>query len=425
MSYPILILLILNQQLPQKRLPQFKFPIQLMPQKTKNTGIKIIALLIAVSFLYSSKTYSQTDSCHVRISLLTCTPGEELYSTFGHSALRVTDTVNNTDIVYNYGTFNFDEPGFYTKFIRGKLMYYLSTEDFLSFQYSYQMERRGITEQVLNLTCSEKNNILNMLQGNMMSENRFYKYDFLFDNCTTRLRDLVEKAANGQVDFGEVLKTKATFRDLIYEYLNYNDKQWSKLGIDILLGSKTDAVMKPREVMFLPDYLMKTFDSSTIDSQPLVAEKNSLLRVDYSRIGKDNLTHPFFIFLCLFVLIAFLSFSKNRGIQRFLSGFDAFLFFISGLLGLLLLFMWFGTDHVMCKNNYNLLWAWPTNVVVAFFIHSKKRWPKIYFTIYAVFNLVLLGLWFFLPQHMNPALIPIILILILRSFIYISKKEKI
>jgi hypothetical protein len=227
------------------------------------------------------------------------------------------------------------------------------------------------------------------------------------------------------VHFGEVLKTKTTFRDLIYEYLNYNDKQWSKLGIDILLGSKTDAVMKPREVMFLPDYLMKTFDSSLIDSRSLVAEKKSLLRVDYSNIGKDNLTHPFFIFSCLFVLIALLSFTKNAGIQKFLSGFDSFLFFVTGMLGFLLLFMWFGTDHVMCENNYNLLWAWPTNVVGAFYIHSKKKWPKIYFTIYAVFSLIVLGLWFFLPQHSNPSLIPVILILVLRSFIYILKKQKI
>lgn len=393
--------------------------------KTKNTSFKIIAFFLAISLLFSSKIFSQTDSCHLRISLLTCTPGEELYSTFGHSALRVTDTVSNTDIVYNYGTFNFDEPGFYTKFIRGKLMYYLSTEEFQSFQYAYLEEGRGITEQVLNLTCSEKNNILNILQSNLMSESRFYKYDFLFDNCTTRLRDLVEKGADEKVHFGEVLKTKTTFRDLIYEYLDYNDKQWSKLGIDILLGSNTDAVMTPREVMFLPDYLMKTFDSSSVDSRPLVAEKNLLLRVDYSKIGKDNLTHPLFIFACLFVLIALLSFSKSPAIQKFLFGFDAFLFFVTGLLGILLLFMWFGTDHVMCENNYNLLWAWPTNVVAAFYIHSKKKWPKVYFVSYAVFSLILLGLWFFLPQHLNPSLIPVILILVLRSSIYILKRQKI
>ena len=380
-------------------------------------------IFILLSSLFPAKTFSQGDSCHLRISLLTCTPGEELYSTFGHSALRVTDSVSNRDIVYNYGTFNFDEPNFYLKFVRGKLSFYLSADYFLNFAAEYQETKRGITEQVLNLTCSEKQKIVALLQENMTGANRTYKYDFTFDNCTTRLRDLVEKASDSTVHFGDALKSKATFRDLIYEYLDYNDKQWSKLGIDILLGSKTDATMTPRQVMFLPDYLMKTFDSSTINGAPLVLDKIPLLKPDYSQIKKDNLTHPIFIFSCFFILIAFLSFSKNSFIQKLLFALDGAMFFITGLLGILLIFMWFGTDHLMCKNNYNLLWAWPINVVAAFYIHSRKRWPKIYFTIYAVFNLVLLGLWFYLPQHMNPSLIPIILILIFRSFVYVLRKD--
>jgi len=388
-----------------------------------NFKSKITVLFIALLIYFPAKTFAQSDSCHLRISILTATPGEELYSTFGHSALRVTDSTNNSDIVYNYGTFNFDEPNFYIKFVRGKLPFYLSTDYFDNFIVEYQQENRGITEQVLNLTCSEKYRINGLLQENMLGPNRVYKYDFTFDNCTTRLRDLIEKTTDSTVHFGEALKMKETFRDLIYEYLNYGDKQWSKLGIDILLGSKTDAIMKPREVMFLPDYLMKTFDSSTIEARPLVAEKHSLFKINYSPIEKDNLTHPLFIFTCLFVLIALLSYSKNIFIQKFLSAFDGFLFFIIGLLGILLVFMWFGTDHIMCRNNYNLLWAWPTNIVAAFYIHSKRSWAKKYFILYAVFNLILLGFWFFLPQHMNPALIPIILILILRSFIYISHKK--
>jgi hypothetical protein len=388
-----------------------------------NFKSKIIVLFIALLIYFPTKTFAQSDSCHLRISILTATPGEELYSTFGHSALRVTDSTNNSDIVYNYGTFNFDEPNFYIKFVRGKLPFYLSTDYFDNFIVEYQQENRGITEQVLNLTCSEKYRINELLQENMLGPNRVYKYDFTFDNCTTRLRDLIEKTTDSTVHFGEALKMKETFRDLIYEYLNYGDKQWSKIGIDILLGSKTDAIMKPREVMFLPDYLMKTFDSSTIEARPLVAEKHALFKINYSPIEKDNLTHPLFIFTCLFVLIALLSYSKNFFIQKLLSAFDGFLFFIIGLLGILLVFMWFGTDHIMCRNNYNLLWAWPTNIIAAFYIHSKKSWAKKYFILYAVFNLILLGFWFFLPQHMNPALIPIILILIFRSFIYISHKK--
>lgn len=397
--------------------------MQFSKRKINKQIHKINLLFFAVLFFISVKSFAQQDSCHLQVSLLTVMPGEELYSTFGHSALRITDTVTHQDIVYNYGTFNFDDPDFYTKFVRGKLLYYLSTDDFQSFVAENQQDNRGITEQILNLSCEQKRNIIGLLEANMMAQNRFYKYDFLFDNCTTRLRDLVEKASDSTVHFGKALETKVTFRDLIYEYLNYNDKQWSKLGIDILLGAKTDAIATPYQVMFLPDYLMKTFDSSTINSQPLVIEKHSLFKIDHSQNEKNNLTHPFFIFICLFVLIAFLSFSKNTFIQKVLASFDALLFFIVGFLGILILFMWFGTDHIMCRNNYNLLWAWPINIVAAFYIHSKRKWSQIYFLIYAVFNIILIVLWRMIPQHLNFALVPVLAILIFRSLIYFFRKK--
>jgi len=382
-----------------------------------------LKFFIAFLFLLPLKIFAQNDSCHLRISLLTVSPGEELYSTFGHSALRVTDSVSHNDIVYNYGTFNFDESGFYMKFIRGKLTFYLSTDDYDSFINENQQEQRATTEQVLNLTCTEKYNMILLLQANMMGDNRKYKYDFTFDNCTTRLRDLIEKSADADVHFGNILKTKKTFRDLIYEYLDKNDKQWSKLGIDILLGRPTDAIMQPREVMFLPDYLMNTLDNTTIDSRRIVSDKHDLYNVNLKPVTVNYFTHPLFIFSCLFVLIVLLSFSKNTFIKKMLIGFDGFLFFIIGLLGILLLFMWFGTDHRMCKDNFNLLWAWPTNVIAAFYIHSKNKPGTKYFMIYAVFNLVLFACWFFLPQHLNPALMPVIAILIFRSILYISREN--
>lgn len=379
--------------------------------------------LLTFLLLFPLFLSAQNFSCSVRISLLTAAPGEELYSTFGHSALRVTDSVNNTDIVYNYGTFDFDQPGFYRKFIRGKLNYFLSRDYFDSFKEAYQQENRNLTEQVLNLSCSEKQKIQVLLDNNLLPQNLYYKYDFLFDNCTTRLRDLVEKAADSSVQFIPVVKTKVTFRNLIHEYLDYNDKQWSKLGIDILLGSKTDAIMQPREVMFLPDYLMKSFDSSYIDSRPLVAKKEIVYQSTGNGNLKGNLTHPMFIFSCAFVIIAFMSFTKNAVLRKILFSLDGILFFLTGLLGLLLLFMWFGTDHVMCENNYNLLWAWPFNIIAAFYTHSLHRRIKIYFLIYGLFNLILLGLWVLLPQQLNISLIPFIGILIFRSLSIFRRKE--
>ena len=376
----------------------------------------ILFFLLTVNF--SSVISAQTDSCHLRISLLTCTPGEELYSTFGHSALRVTDSVSKDDIVYNYGTFNFEEPGFYKKFIRGKLLYYLSTSDFYSFAESYVQEKRGITEQVLNLDCTEKKRIMQILGNNLSEKNKFYKYDFLFDNCTTRLRDLVEKSTVSGLSYGQVLKHKTTFRQLIYEYLNYNHKEWSKLGIDLLLGSKTDHIMSNRETMFLPDYLMKTFDSTHKGPAPLISIKGNIYQPEDSNSETGFFISPLFIFSVLFILISVLSFSKNNFTRNLLIGFDGFIFFIIGLLGLLMIFMWFGTDHVMCRNNYNLLWAWPTHTVAAFYMHSRKKTIQYYFRVVTVTNILLLITWTFLPQAFNVSLIPIMLIIILRSVMH-------
>ena len=367
--------------------------------------------------LTSLLTFSQSNSCQVRISMLTCSPGEELYSTFGHSALRVTDSSNNEDIVYNYGTFNFNEPGFYTKFVRGKLKYYLSTEDYISFKQSYVQEKRSMIEQVLNLTCKEKQKMVQLLQQNLQGENKFYTYDFLFDNCTTRLRDLLEKSGDSTVHFSSVVKERTSFRDHIFEYMNYNDHQWTKLGMDILLGNKTDAVMGNREVMFLPDYLLRGFDSAKVGSRRVVESKDNILSFDgANKVQKNLFTHPLFIFSFLLILIVVMSYSKSEVVRKILNGFDGFLFFITGLAGLLMLFMWVGTDHVVCRNNYNLLWAWPTHMIAAFFINSQKKWLRKYLLITAITYSLLLLVWFFLPQPLSTSLIPIILLMIFRIF---------
>ena len=369
-------------------------------------------------FLISYSGFAQTDSCHLRISLLTCGPGEELYSTFGHSAVRVTDSLSNEDIVYNYGTFSFDEPGFYMKFIRGKLLYYLSTQDFSSFKQDYEQEKRSMVEQVLNLSCNEKQKMAKLLLQNLMGANKFYKYDFFFDNCTTRLRDLLEKSADSSVHYASILQRPITFRQHIFEYMDLNNFEWTKLGMDLLLGAKTDAVMSNREAMFLPDYLLKGFDSATTAGKPVVTSKNILIDIAGVKEQKNFFATPLFIFTLLFIVIVLLSFSKNNSIRKLLYGFDGFVFFMAGFSGIVILFMWFGTDHIVCQNNYNLLWTWPTHFIMAFFIHSRKSWPKKYFLLTAIVNLLVLLAWFFLPQQMNPAFIPMILLLIYRSIVY-------
>jgi len=369
-----------------------------------------IFLLTHYSLFIIHFSFAQ-DSSHLRISLLTCTPGEELYSTFGHSAYRVIDSSSVTDIVYNYGTFNFDDDGFYLKFVRGKLLYYVSTERFEDFKYMYQVTNRGITEQVLNLTAAEKTTIQQFLNNNLKEENRFYKYDFFFDNCTTRLRDILKKNHDSSFTIKPVMPVGTTFRQAIHQYLDKNEKDWSKLGIDILLGRPCDGVMTAAQMQFLPDNLMKSLDSA---NHPLILSHQNLYVIN-ENAGKGTIFSPLVVFSLLLIIIALLSLVKNKFTLIFLQGFDGILFFCTGLLGIILIFMWLGTDHSMTKNNFNLLWAWPTNIILAFFVNSKKNRVKKWFAFTAVGLVLVLLAWFFLPQHLNIALLPFVLLLIYRS----------
>jgi len=361
-------------------------------------------------------TFAQ-DSSRIRISLLTCTPGEDLYSTFGHTAIRVIDSNSVTDIVYNYGTFNFEEPGFYTKFIRGKLLYYVSAEHFydrdgfMGFKTFYQSQNRGITEQVLDLSAEEKKSIQHFLNENIKEENKYYKYDFLFDNCTTRIRDILKKQHDSTFTQTPVMQSGSRFRQAIHQYLDKNNKDWSKLGIDILLGQPCDAVMTAEQMQFLPDNLMKSLDSSK--NKDVLSSENLYPVVNAD--NKKSFFTPFVVFTLLFAFIVLLGFVKNKWAQAFLQGFDGLFFFVTGVLGIVLIFMWTGTDHQMCKNNFNLLWAWPTHTVAAFFVNSKKTWVKKYFKFTAIALMAVLISWYFLPQQMNNGLIPIVLLLIYRS----------
>ncbi len=373
-------------------------------------GIYSILLVLNFSFFNTHNLIAQ-DSSHLRISLLTCTPGDELYSIFGHSALRVVDSSSVTDIVYNYGTFNFDDDGFYIKFVKGNLLYYVSIARFDDFKNDYQSTNRGITEQVLALSAAEKTVLQQFLNNNLKEENKYYQYDFFFDNCTTRLRDILKKNHDSSFTFTPVMPAGTTFRQAIYQYLDKGQKHWSKLGIDILLGQPCDGIMTAPQMQFLPDNLMKSLDSA---GPSFVKSTQNLYPINTPSNTKTIFT-PFIIFSVLLVVIAGISLLKNNVARSFLQGFDGLLFFCTGALGIVLIFMWFGTVHSMTKNNFNLLWAWPTHLLMSFFVNSKNKWVKKYFAFTTIALVLVLLSWFFLPQHLNPALIPFVLLLIYRS----------
>lgn len=376
-------------------------------------ALKKFALSFLTLFVFSIAAFTQ-DSCSLRISLLTCSPGEELYSTFGHTAIRVQDPVTGTDDVYNYGTFEF-APDFYYKFVKGKLLYALSVEDFRGFYFQYQAESRSIIEQELSLNCLQKQQLYAALRTNAQPENRNYRYDFLFDNCTTRAGDMIARNSGGPLTYPLLFpESQPSFRDLIYVYLNRAHQDWSKFGIDLLLGAKLDRKATNREAMFLPDNLMKAMDGARVNGAPVVSEKKAILTMP-DVASESYLITPFILFSLLLVIIGVLSFTKRRWARSVVSVFDFVLFFVLGLVGVLLLFMWFGTDHALCANNYNLVWAFPAHVAAAFFVHKRVSWVRRYFQVTFFVNLLLLLLWIFLPQHLNNALLPLVFLIVLRS----------
>ncbi|MER3470048.1 MAG: hypothetical protein C4330_01625 [Chitinophagaceae bacterium] len=379
--------------------------------------MKKLLLLLSFFFLLFclSKPSLAQNACTLRISLLTCAAGDELYSTFGHTAVRVSDTASGIDYVYNYGTFEFG-PDFYTKFIRGKLLYFLSVENFSDFLYEYRMESRSVQEQVLNLDCAEKQKLLTALQTNAQPQNRYYRYDFLFDNCTTRAKDIIAQNTAAPVVYQNILpQHKLTFRDLIHQSLDAGHQYWSKLGIDMLLGAKIDKQVTNEQAMFLPHYLLKGLDSAHKGRQPLVAQKQTILQIP-SPLNKVSIFQPAVLFALLLLLVVAAATFQWRWSNGFLRVFDFLFFFLLGIAGISMLFMWFGTDHTVCSTNYNLAWALPTNLVAAFFIGSEKSWVRNYFAIVFWITLLLLAAWFFLPQQMNEALLPVVAMLAYRSY---------
>jgi len=375
---------------------------------------KKIILRVLLIFTFSHFhifTFAQ-DSSRLRISLLTCTPGDELYSTFGHSALRVIDSNSVSDLVYNYGTFNFDEKNFYLKFIQGRLKYFLSIENFQDFKNDYISDNRGITEQVLNFSAREKEDILHALIENYKEENRYYLYDFFLDNCTTRLRNIILKHHYPAAVLPPVMPVDYSFRDALHQYLKKGSMAWSRLGIDILLGASADDKMTAAQQEFLPDNLMQGMNN--VPNTAMVSSVQNLYPIN-SPGDKRVFFTPLIIFCCIFLLFTLLSILRSVAAKRILFVLDSLLFFTVGLLGILLLTVWLITDFPMLKNNYNLLWAWPTHMLYAFLINSRSKKIKTYSAFTCIFLLLLLCSWYFLHQHMPVALTPLVLLMSWRS----------
>ncbi len=382
-------------------------------------------VFFAIFLFVSQINTGQKLSRYSQISIITCAPGDELYSTFGHSAIRVKDPVLRIDKVYNYGTFNFETPNFYIKFIRGKLDYMLSVSPYRYFVMSYIQEKRAVKEQVLNLSYSQKNNIYYALKINALPENMYYRYDFLKDNCSTRVLKIISNALKDSLILPETLSDEQqSFREMLMPYLK--GKNWERFGINLALGRPVDKIVSPEEASFLPDYLKLITDNSKIQTdegvKQLVKKENVLYLPSGAVKSESSAFTPRRIFWILLILILTFTIFETKRNKNYLI-LDKTLFFITGLIGLNILFLWFATDHSSVVNNQNIIWASPLLFAAAFLLHKKNR---LYIRLFYLFSAILIASGLitdlFFVKLFDKAVMPIELILIVRSSLIYFRK---
>lgn len=402
-----------------------------------NNPIYYILFCCLLAITANSIAQDRLLSDEARISLLTITPGDELYSTFGHSAIRVFDPQYKIDIMYNYGTFDFQEPGFYVKFVRGKLNYFLSAYDYKYARSVYLDEQRGIVEQIFNLTPDMREAVYRYLRTNYLPRNRGYKYDFFFDNCATRIRDVFESALGEELKFVYDDSRKLTFRNYIDQYLTQHPI--SDYGIDLALGRKTDMPAEPREALFLPDYLYQAFDRAIVridgEDFPLVSQTDTLLWFPEAMVARSGsrINWPLILLWMLAVAMLVITVFQWFHIEKqhlHKDWIDILLYGYGGMVGLLITFLWFGTDHRVTPENWNLLWAWPSHLMVMGLLiaGARREWFSWYFQLNAAVMGLLLIFWGLLPQKLHAANIALVFTLGVRSawlsYFYSRDREK-
>lgn len=368
-----------------------------------NKFIRCILISLLWLNLPSAKA-APIDSSHLRISLITCGPGdEEVWQVFGHTAVRILDSSKGTDIVYNYGTFNGFDENFEINFMRGKLLYYLSEYPFVEFLPEYEATQRSVVEQVLVIDGEKKQKIASFLEWNARPQNRSYKYDFFFDNCATRIRDILPESLGEGFAYGPTQKRghERSFRTIINKY--FETTQWVRFGVNILLGSKTDKIMTNSDIMFLPDFLFKGTATATYHNAPIAEAPVTLLRGGRLKVPPINIPVICLTMLALLVVCCY-TFKPMEKVGNILG---KFVLTLSGILGILILVMWLATNHQACQNNFNILWALPTNLMVVFGkAKGKGRYSLIaLLLIGVVYILHFIGIQQILLAEMTPVLL--------------------
>lgn len=315
-----------------------------------------------------------TNMDSVEISLLTCNPRQKVYSLYGHTAIRIQDKAGLTDIAVNYGMFSFGKPFFILRFVFGLTDYEMGIEDFETFRTHYAASGTGVRQQTLNLTKEEKQAVIAAIIKNYEPQNRVYRYNYFYDNCTTRARDILIKHINGTVRYMTRNSPRRSYRQMIHSYNEHH--RWARFGNDLLLGVKADMPTNRAQQQFLPDNLRKDFDNAVVvgkngEKRPLVARSTWIARQD-ARPATDGFPlSPTACAVAFAVIITALSFFEWRK-KKMLWGIDALLMSAAGLCGIILFAMVF-SEHPTVEQNFQILVLNPFSLVFLYPSVKKMR----------------------------------------------------
>lgn len=372
----------------------------------KATFTLILSFLLTITAFAQQPAEREDDIySNLEVSLLTCSPGDELYSAFGHTAIRV------NDMVFNYGMFNFNTEGFYIKFVSGQTDYELGVEMMQGFERQYERRNRSVIEQKLNLTNEEKAALFNALIENTRPENKTYRYNFVFDNCATRPRVKIEECLKGAIKY-DVKEENESYRKLIEKYVG--EDSWIKFGIDILIGAEADKTASFFDRLFLPDELMNAFATARRDNgERLVTETKEIVSQDKDEDDEDNGVTPLAVAVIAMTIISIASLLFPRKLKAL----DFILFLATGLLGVVITFLCFFSLHPLVGENYNLLWLNPVHLIIPLtvFIKKARRILMCVYLLTALAAVIAISGYIYLPQEFNIAFLPFMAIIVVRA----------
>jgi len=349
----------------------------------------------------------------VDISLLTCGPGQEIWSFYGHTAIRYHDKARNQDVVINYGIFSFRQKFFILRFVFGVADYEMGIMPYPDFIAEYQSEGRWVKQQTLNLTQQEKWAITQAIDENYQPENRTYRYNYFYGNCTTRARDMITSHINGNVLYPENQNPKASFRNLIHQY--NGNHPWARLGNDLLLGVKADAKITNQEQQFLPDNLCKAFDNATIINKegkrrPLVESSTYLLNTTGQASESSFPVSPSDCSIILLIITIIIC-ATEWILKKVLWGYDALLLTLDGLAGLIIFAMIF-SQHPTVSLNFQILILCPLSIIFMIPVVKKLRKHEIHWYLKVFKYLIATAVILFAFQKYDQSVLILALILL-------------